>query len=383
MSKRLLLVASLLAALAGCGLLPAAGPRTSTVLAGAETPKGFALVEIEPDMLAVLSREGPPSFSGAFPAYRPPRTQVIGIGYSVQITIWEAGPGGLFSAPAFDRLSPGSRSASIPEQVVAGDGSVTVPYAGRIPVAGRTPPDVEKVIVDRLAELAIKPQALVTVTRNVSNTVTVMGEVGPGARVPLSVRGDRLLEVIAAAGGIRAPVEDISIGLTRDEHTVRVPMQVLLQEPRENVFVQPGDVITLAREPQSFLTAGALPRIGQIPFGALGISLAEALVRAGGLETERSDPEGVFLLREESADLVRAYPNAKLAPETQGAVRVIYHLDMRDPLAMLRARQMTMRDKDIIYVSDAPFIEVQKVLGVFQLLTTPAVTAASAKAVAP
>jgi len=383
MCKRLLFVASLLATLAGCGMLPASGPRTSTVLAGAEMPKGYALVEIEPEMLAVLSREGPPSFSGAFPAYHPPRTQVIGIGDSVQITIWEAGPGGLFSAPAFDRVSPGSRSASIPDQVVAGDGAVTVPYAGRIPVAGRTPPDVEKVIVDRLAELAIKPQALVTVTRNISNTATVMGEVGPGARVPLSVRGDRLLEVIGGAGGVRAPIEDISVGLTRDERTVRVPMQVLLQEPKENVFVQPGDVITLTREPQSFLTVGAVPRVGQIPFGALGISLAEALVRAGGLQTERSDPEGVFLLREESAALVRAYPKSQLAPDTQGTIRVIYRLDMRDPLAMLRARQMTMRDKDILYVSDAPFLEIQKVLGVFQLLTTPAVTAASVRTIVP
>jgi polysaccharide export outer membrane protein len=327
-------LAALLAALAGCAMLPSAVPRTSAMLAGPETPQNFALVEIEPDMLAVLNQKGPPSFSGAFPAYHPPRTQVIGIGDSVQITIWEAGAGGLFSAPAFDRMSPGSRSATIPDQVVAGDGAVTVPYAGRIPVTGHTPPDVEKVIVNRLAELAIKPQALVTVTRNVSNTATIMGEVGPGARVSLSVRGDRLLEVIAAAGGIHAPVEDISIGLTRDDHTVRVPMQVLLQEPRENVFVQPGDVITLTREPQSFLTAGALPRIGQIPFGALGISLAEALIRAGGLQTERSDPQGVFLLREEPASLVRAYPKAQLGPETVDTVRVIYRLDMREPLVM-------------------------------------------------
>jgi hypothetical protein len=47
-------------------------------------------------------------------------------------------------------------------------------------------------------------QVLVNVPRSVSNTVTVTGEVTNGARVPLSVKGDRVMDVIAAAGGIRA-----------------------------------------------------------------------------------------------------------------------------------------------------------------------------------
>ena len=56
-----------------------------------------------------------------------------------------------------------------------------------------------------LADKALDPQALVIVKKSSANTVSVSGEVVAGARVPLSPGGDRLLQVIAAAGGLRAP----------------------------------------------------------------------------------------------------------------------------------------------------------------------------------
>ncbi len=98
---------------------------------------------------------------------------------------------------------------------------MTVPYAGRIQVAGRTQQDVEAVIVERLRGKAIEPQALVNVSRNISNPATVTGEVTQGARVPLTLRGDRVMDVIAAAGGFRSPVHETFVSLTRGDRTAR------------------------------------------------------------------------------------------------------------------------------------------------------------------
>ena len=97
------------------------------------------------------------------------------------MTVWEAAAGGLFSAPALGGVTTGSHSSIIPPQVVARDGSITVPYAGRILVLGLTPPQVESAIVERLSGKAIEPQALVSLSGNVSNTVTLTGEVTSGA----------------------------------------------------------------------------------------------------------------------------------------------------------------------------------------------------------
>jgi polysaccharide export outer membrane protein len=179
------------------------------------------------------------------------------------VTIWEAASGGLFSAPVLDRSSPGSHTAVIPDQVVERDGAITVPYAGRIRVVGMTPPAVEAQIVKSLEGKAIEPQALVSVTHNLSNTVTVSGEVASGARVPLSPRGDRILDVIATSGGIKAAVHDVFITLTRDGRSVTVPMQALLTNPRENIYARAGD--TRKRSPHSVRPAGMRSLISMPP----------------------------------------------------------------------------------------------------------------------
>lgn len=367
--------------LSGCTALPQTGPDKTDLLQAAANNKGVVVVELTPQTVAALRKAAPESFSGSFPSYRPAGQQVIGVGDTIQITLWEAGEGGLFSSPpSGNGTTPGSRTATIPPQIVARDGAITVPYAGRIRVVGMTPPQVEANIVSRLESLATKPQALATVTRDVSNTAVVEGEVKSGQRVPLSTRGDRLLDVIAEAGGVTSPISDTVIRLTREDRTVSVPMQILLQRPTENVYVQPGDVITLVRQPQQFMMFGAVPRTGEIPFDALGISLTEALAKAGGLLTQQADPDGLFVLRFEQPDVARLLANGQPVGNGDAPVPVIYHLNMRAPLAMLDGQRFAVRNDDIVYVSDAPLTNVQKVLGMFSLLAAPAVTGLSAKA---
>jgi polysaccharide export outer membrane protein len=371
--------AAALAVQAGCGWLPAAGPSKSEVLESAGKDGGIVVAGLSRPVIDTLQERAPPRFSGGFPPYRPLGQQVIGVGDFVRVVLWEAGAGGLFSTPALSLESPGSRTAQIPDQVVGNDGAITVPYAGRVQVVGRTPAEIESAIVAKLEDMAIRPQALVTVTRNISNTASVLGEVRQPNRLPLSTAGDRLLEVIALAGGVAAPVTDLVVQLTRDGRTIAVPLQVLLQTPAENVFVRPGDVITLTRQPQHFFALGALQRAGQIPFDAQGISLAEALGKVGGLMTERADPEGVFLLRYEPTALAKQLPTVKGTPADAAQTPVAYQLNMRDPVTMLASRGIAIRSGDILFVSDAPLIDVQKVFGLFQLLTSPAITAAAVR----
>ncbi len=218
---------------------------------------------------------------------------VIGVGDSVSVTIWEASAGGLFSAPLLpDKLSVGSNSAMIPEQVVGRDGGITVPYAGRIHVAGQTTRAVQRTIEKALAGKAIEPQVLVNVVRPVSDSVSVVGEVTAGSRIPLSVRGDRLLDVIAEAGGVKAPVNETFVELTRGSATARMPLTTIIASPGEDVYLHPNDVLTLVRDPQTFIAYGATGRNAEIPFDADGINLAQALAKAGGLLDDRSDPRG-------------------------------------------------------------------------------------------
>src|SRR6185312_9843417 len=139
-------------------------------------------------------------------------------------------------------------------------------------------------------EKAIEPQTIVTITKSVTNSATVSGEVVAGARVPLSVNGDRLLDLIALAGGARSPVYETFVRLSRNGVTVTIPMERLVSDPRENIYALPGDVVTLVRIPQSFSVFGAAGENAQVAFNAEQITLAEALAKAKGLQDQRADP---------------------------------------------------------------------------------------------
>lgn len=366
-------------ALAGCGLTPSSGPSRGAIVEGAsgwpaqEAAPPFALIEVNDQTLDRLARRKPPTLRGFFGEYRPSPTQAIGVGDSLQITVWEAASGGLFTAGDGGNVSPGARSAPIPEQTVGRDGAVTVPYAGRIRAAGRTPQQVEAAIVAQLQGKAVEPQALVNVSRNISNTATVTGEVANGARVPLSQRGDRILDVIAAAGGYRSPVHETFVSLTRGGRTARAPLQALLTSPQENIYVRSGDTLTIESRPQTFTVAGATGINAVIPFDARGATLEEAIAKAGGLNDNRADADGLFVLRYEPAQLVRDFPDAPPALLSAPTVPVAYHLNMKDPGALFAARRFSMRDKDILYVSNAPFAEIGKVVQLVQMVAQPAV----------
>lgn len=306
----------------------------------------------------------------------------IGVGDQVQITIWEAGTGGLFNAPVNDRVAAGTRGASIPEQLVGADGAVTVPFAGRVPVRGLSPYQVEQAVTRALSDKALEPQVLVTVTRNVSNTVTVVGEVTAGARVPLTAGGDRILDVVAQAGGTKAAPHETFVTLSRDGQSIRIPLQSLLTDPAENIPVRAGDVVSVTREPQTFTAAGATGQNAVVPFDAIGITLDQAIARAGGLSDLRADPGGVFVIRFERPEDYDQLGLARPEPNPLDEVPVVYRLNMGEPNSFFLARRFPMHNKDILFVSNAPAAELQKVMSIIWGFTGLGATVVAASTVA-
>jgi len=383
------LVAALSATLglAGCSDLPSAGPSASAVVSAggdSQLSRQFELVNIDASTIEVLGRRPRSSFAARFGDHRLSAEPVIGVGDVVTVTIWEASSGGLFSSPAaLERLSAGANSATIPEQVVGRDGSISVPYAGRIVVAGKTTRAVQLVIQRALEGKAIQPQVLVNDTKPISNTVSIGGEgVGQAQRLPLSVKGDKLLEVIAQAGGVKLQVNEIYVVLQRGGVTERVPLARVTEDSRENIFMRPGDVVTLVRDPQTFMVSGAANGNAELPFSGDTLSLAQALSRIGGLSDYRADARGVFVFRYESPAVLHAIrPDSPLA-HGQGRVPVVYRLNRQDPNSLFMEQRFQITSRDLIYISDAPTVELQKAVDIFNGIVAPitstTATAASA-----
>jgi polysaccharide export outer membrane protein len=302
----------------------------------------------------------------------------VGAGDLLEVTIWEAAPATLFGTPV-----PGatgiatSHPTSLPDQPIDDDGTIYVPFAGRVPAAGKTLQEISADIVTRLEKKANQPQVFVRMTHNTASNAVIVGEVNLSTRMALVPGSERLLDALAAAGGVRDPINKTTIQLTRAENVYSLPLETIIKDPRQNVSLLPGDVITALFQPFSFTALGASGKNDEINFETQGISLAQAIARSGGLIDSRSNARGVFVFRFEPKGTLD-WPRQPVKTTADGLVPTVYRVDMTNPESLFLIQNFPMEDRDVLYVSNAPVTEVQKFLNVLFSVAYPILAAKSA-----
>ena len=358
-------------ACSGCWLMPTSGPPSSEVRSGSadvDSPP-YGLVKLTTKVTDILARNAP-RLSASMTDRRTPREIRFGVGDIVGVTIFEASSGGLF-IPAEAGVRPGN-FITLPNQAVDHDGNISVPYAGVIRAKGRTPTEVQKAIVETIQNRAIDPQAVVTLVDQRTSLISVLGDVNAPARFPASAAGERVLDAIARAGGPRSQGFDSWVLLERNGRREIVPFGALVYEPANNVYVHPNDTIYLYREPQTFVAFGAVGGLngaqGQFSFDAWRISLAEAVAKANGLTQALADPGSVFLYRGETREVAEQL-GVDCSRFDGPIIPIVYSVNFRDPAAYFLATTFQMRNKDVLYVSNAAAVEIAKVLDFIRLIT--------------
>ncbi|MGC2778149.1 MAG: polysaccharide biosynthesis/export family protein [Bradyrhizobium sp.] len=385
---RALVASALLVALPACSWLPGTGPTSDAVNDNATasvrstTALPYALVDVSPETIGFLSQPNLITFQGVFPDKRPKPVQVAGIGDVLNVSIFEAAAGGLFTPPTAAGARPGN-FVDLPAQAVDQKGNIRVPYAGDVSAAGRTLPEIEQEIVFRLQKRALEPQVVVSLNQQHSSVVSVLGDVNTPGVLPLNSVGERLLALIARAGGPKHEAIESYVTLQRDGKRVRVLLSRIVQDPRENIFIRPNDVIYITRESPTFTALGALNQNvfgfnSEISFDTETLTLAQAIGKAGGLNDQQSDPAEVFVYRYEERPLLQ-----KLGVDTArfvyDRIPTIYHLNLRDPSGMLLASGFQMRSKDVMYVANAKVVDYYKLLTLIN--NTAVATSGTANAV--
>jgi len=360
---------SLALILAGCGTItPSSGPQSDDIRSQyTESGPDYSLVKVTPEIISVLHKYEPKGLAGAFTDRRPPASIVFGIGDVVSVTIFEAAAGGLF-IPAEAGVRPGNY-VTIPDQAVDNDGNISVPYAGLIKANGRTNVEIQRSIVERIANRAIEPQVVVAMSSQRTGLISVIGEVNAPARYPASGSGaeDRVLDAITRAGGIKGQGYETWVMLERGGKRATVPFENLVMAPQNNIYVRPGDRIYVYREQQKFLAFGASGQSGLFNFDAWRINLGEAVGKAGGLLDSQADPGAVFLYRREPRE-VAAQLGIDVTKYQTETVPVVFAINFKDPGGFFLATNVVMKNQDIIYVSNAKSVEVSKVLQFMRLI---------------
>ncbi|HZV04616.1 MAG TPA: polysaccharide biosynthesis/export family protein [Gemmataceae bacterium] len=374
-SLGVMLATSLL--LAACAELPSAGPTTNQIETRWDPNWIFYEVKVNSLTLPYLTLAREARFPDIFERLRYRPSLALRPGDSVALTIFETGGPSLFSNPTAVPLQtpsnspyvpPQSSATTIAPQIIEPNGTVNVPFAGAVVVAGKTPLQASNFIAQSLSKETRNPQVVVTLVNNVADTASVGGDVNRAGPFPLSLRGERLLDAIDYAGGVKYPLSEMDIRLIRRHTAATVPLQAIINDPNENVVIEPNDEIVAIHNPKTFTVLGATTRVAQYNFDTPTVTLAEAVARAGGPTDVAGNPAGVYVFRREPTPLaasilqtVAAGPDAvtnfgqpaQSVPLVGPTTLMVYRVDMNTADGYFLAQKIQVHDKDIIVITDA------------------------------
>lgn len=381
--------------LAGCSAMPRSGASKSEVLNAPKSKllEGIVVVEVNDKLVKKLrTQKKIRPFSKVFGSESRP-SHLIRPGDSLEISIWETPPSILFGGISLDPKTQAlnSRAENLPPQMVMDDGKVNMPFAGRVSVAGKTLQKVEADIQERLQGKANNPQVMVRLVRNPSSNVNVIGDVKQSINLPLTPKGEKVLDALAFAGGVSQPITKMSLQLARQGKVATMPLDRIVKTPKENIWLMPGDVLTAMFQPWTFSVLGATGKNDEIPFETTGISLAQALARSGGLIDQQADPAAVFLFRFEdpkvfeggnltfvnqgkdnvTAEQTPTEQEAKLPLTADNKVPVVYQFKFDDAATFLLTQNFPMQDKDVLYAANATAAQLQKFLSLVGVTLSP------------
>ncbi len=373
---RTILPLAIVAILGGCSTLPRDGPSGASVNAGATTASALGSYALVPLTFEATERmkQVPPQFFGSLAAGSSDQpADVIGEGDSLAISIFDPS-GSLFGGALGSGSTSGSKAATLsggnqalPGATVDRSGSVTIPFGGQVRVQGLTSTQAAAAIRRALVGKVANPQVLVSIADNASNTVNVLGDVRQPGRAPLGVNSDRILDVIAAAGGSARSTDDLTISIQREGRTYTAPLSAVTTEFGENVRLQRGDVVNVQYKPRRFSTFGGLNAVAQVDMPAGPVTLTGALSKVGGLNTETANARRVLIFRFERPEVAQALGISQ--PATPRGVPVVYELDFSDAANVFAATNMEVMPEDVIYVPLAGAAEMRKFFEVVQSLT--------------
>ena len=340
------------AVVASCGL-PQVGPNKRQIFAGSVQKEGDAFIVSVNDRVTRATAVTPAlGFSEAFKNAGQVGSDTIRAGDVLGLTIWENVDDGLLAGEA-------ANSTVLEEVQVDGNGFIFVPYAGRIRAAGNSPEAIRRIITNKLSEQTPDPQVQVRRVAGDGATVSLIGAIGGQGVYPIERPTRTLAAMLAQAGGVTIVPEIAQVTVIRGAERGKIWFQDLYDHPELDIALRGGDRILVEEDTRAFTALGATGSQARVPFESQNLSALEAIAQVGGLLASSADPTGIFVFRNEPAEVAHEVLGRT---DLVGAQRLVYVLDLTQPNGMFMARDFVIRDGDTLYVTEAPFTQWNKTI---------------------
>ena len=307
--------------------------------------KDVNLVKITPSLIAQMQKKDKNTVAQAASSHADSLSKYI---YRIAphdvltITVWEH--------PELTIPAGSFRSADESGNQVFADGTLYYPYAGKVKVSGLTVPEVRDLLTEKLGRVIEKPQVDVRVSKYNGKRFYVTGAVNKAGVFPVREVPTTLLDAISLAGGLANDADWTDVVLSRDGARKTLSLADLYQyaDMSNNVILQHGDTIHVSRDDYlKVFVLGEVKTPQAVRINRTGMTLAEAITDAGGLNELTSNPTGIFVLRQ---------------PSELDNKPSVYQLNARSATAFILAEQFNLQKRDIVYVTAAPISRWNRVI---------------------
>jgi len=282
--------------------------------------------------------------------HRAPTPNALAAGDTLDLTIWDSDTSSL--------LTGGQQpSARIDRMIIAPDGTIHLPYVGKVAVGGLQPDEAREALQQALSAAMPSAQVQLATSPGRRHAVALVSGVNRPGTYPLPDRGFSVLDLLGEGGGPQTDLENPQVLLMRGGRTHAIPASRLTADPSLDIALQGGDRVSLEADRRQFLSLGAAGRQSAIPFPDNQVSALDAVTLIGGLSPGRADPRGVLILRE--------YDRSQLRRDGRGPDRdrVIYVVDLTTSDGLFSARNLEIIDNDLVLVTESPVSDARTIFG--------------------
>lgn len=277
---------------------------------------------------------------------------MIGKGDILNITVWDH--------PELTTPAGEFRSAGESGNVVHSDGSIFYPYVGKVEVINKTVTEVRELLRSQLSRYIESPQIDVSIAGFRSQRVFVNGDVKLPSVLPITNVPMTLLDALNNTGGIGADANWRSVVLTSQRNNSSVEETLDLYalyekgDMSQNRLLTHNDIIHVPRnDALKVFVMGDVNNAATQRIDRSGLTLAEALNNAGGINESSANASGIFVLR---------------ASQQPDKLVDVFQLNASMSAMLILSTQFQLQPLDVVYVTSAPVARWNRLIS--QLLPT-------------
>lgn len=264
----------------------------------------------------------------------------IASGDLVNIVVWDSEEASLLSGR-------GNRATQMQGLKVSSGGTIFLPFAGAVQVAGLSETAARNRIQRKMSEAVPSAQVQMSVTKGPRGSVSVLSGVRKPGAYPIETPHFSVLNAVAMAGGPDAKIENPQVRLIRAGKVYTHSMDALLDNPDIDTILRGGDKLSVEVDDRYFRSLGAASKEAIFKFPKDEVTALDAMSIIGGVSENRADPRGIMVLRQYKSGQVRTDGSG---PSND---RAVFVFDITSADGLFSAGKFKIHSEDTVLVTES------------------------------